>query len=231
MRIGYLLIISLLFIFIPCKGEDFSPLRKRMVEYQIIARGIRDKRVIDAMLKVPRHMFVPEEYRDEAYNDYPLPIGHGQTISQPYIVALMTEALQLKDTDRVLEIGTGSGYQAAILAEIVKEVYSIEIIDELARRAKKTLDALGYKNIHIKVGNGYNGWPEKAPFDAIIVTCAPRKIPRPLIEQLKNGGRMVIPVGRSYGVQRLIRVTKRDGKIHKELLTLVRFVPMIKESP
>lgn len=231
MRIGYVILISFLFFFIPSRGEDFSFLRKTMVESQIIARGITDKRVINAMLKVPRHIFVPEEYKDEAYNDYPLPIGYGQTISQPYIVALMTEALKLKENDKVLEIGTGSGYQTAILAEIVKYVYSIEIIKELAIRAKKTLDILGYKNIHIKIGNGYNGWPEKAPFDAIIVTCAPKSIPKPLIDQLKDGGRMVIPVGSRYGIQRLMRVKKINGRIHKETLTFVRFVPMIRGNP
>ncbi len=202
-----------------------------MVEEQIIARGIRDKEVIRAMLKVPRHLFVPERYRKEAYCDYPLPIGYGQTISQPYIVALMTALLELKKDDRVLEIGTGSGYQTAILAEIAKEVYSVEIIEELAKKAERLLKKLGYKNIHIKVGNGYYGWPEHAPYSAIIVTCAPRKIPPPLLSQLKDGGIMVIPVGREYGIQKLIKVRKINGRIYKETVTLVRFVPMLKEAP
>lgn len=226
------LCVILPFIFvIPCTATDFSSLRDTMVRHQIIARGIKDKAVIDAMLKVPRHLFVSEEYRTEAYNDYPLPIGHGQTISQPYIVALMTEALRLKDTDKVLEIGTGSGYQTAILAEIAKEVYSIEIIEELARRASRILNYLGYRNVQIKVGDGYKGWPEKAPFDAIIVTCAPAHVPKPLIEQLKDGGRMVLPVGRRFGVQRLLLITKQKGKIHTRVLTLVSFVPMLREAP
>jgi len=233
MRIWQIILVYPLLILLPisCEGIDYHLLRRDMVKFQIIARGITDKGVIKAMLKVPRHIFVPEEYRREAYNDYPLPIGYGQTISQPYIVALMTEALQIKKVDKILEIGTGSGYQTAILAEIAKEVYSIEIIDELAKRAKKTLNMLGYKNIHIKIGDGYNGWPEQAPFDAIIVTCAPRKIPKPLIDQLKNKGRMVIPIGNKYGTQKLIRVKKINGKIYEEILTLVRFVPMIRENP
>ena len=225
------LILPLLMFITPGIAMDFSSLRDRMVRHQIISRGVKDKRVIDAMLKVPRHLFVPEKYRKEAYDDHPLPIGYDQTISQPYIVALMTEALMLKDTDRVLEIGTGSGYQTAILAEIAKEVYSIEIMEGLAKKAMKLLAYLGYKNVHIRTGDGYKGWPEKAPFDAIIVTCAPEAIPKPLVEQLKEGGRMVVPVGRRYGIQKLLLITKHKGRIHTKTLTLVSFVPMLRESP
>lgn len=195
---------------------------------QIIARGVRDPGVIRAMEKVKRHLFVPERYRAYSYDDHPLPIGEGQTISQPYIVAFMTEALDLKPRDRVLEIGTGSGYQAAILAELVDEVYTVEIIEKLAKRARQTLERLGYKNIHVKIGDGYKGWPDKAPFDAVIVTCAPERIPAPLVQQLKEGGRMIIPVGRAGAVQRLVRATKMGGQLKKKEVMLVRFVPMVK---
>jgi protein-L-isoaspartate(D-aspartate) O-methyltransferase len=182
------------------------------------------------MRKVPRHLFVPKKNRAFSYADHPLPIGEGQTISQPYIVAFMTEALKLKPGERVLEIGTGSGYQAAVLAEIINEVYSIEIIQALGESARETLGALGYKNVHIKIGDGHKGWPQKAPFDAIIVTCAPEKIPRPLVEQLKEGGRMIIPVGRRGTVQKLVRAVKRSGSIKTEDVMLVRFVPMVKDN-
>lgn len=223
-----------LFLFLPanctCDLRDYTHLRERMVKEQIIARGIKDTRVIGAMRKVPRHLFVPSTSRVFSYGDYPLSIGEGQTISQPYIVAFMTEALELTVLDRVLEIGTGSGYQAAILAELVKEVYTIEIIPELGRRAQKTLETLKYKNIHVKIGDGYKGWPEKAPFDAIIVTCAPDKIPVPLIEQLKEGGRMLIPVGREGGIQKLVRVKKEKGKVESQTVMDVRFVPMVKDD-
>ena len=174
-----------------------------MVNEQIKGRGISDKRVLDAMIKVPRHLFVPEPYTANAYDDRPLPIGLNQSISQPYIVAFMTEVLRLKATDRVLEIGTGSGYQAAILAEICDSVYTIDIFESLADRARKTLNQLGYMNILVKHGDGYRGWPEHAPFDAIIVTCAPTRIPQPLKDQLAEGGRMIIPVG-ELTVQQLI---------------------------
>jgi len=208
-------------------GDDFPRLRERMVESQIIDRGVNDPNVIKAMKKVPRHLFVPEKYRAFSYADQPLPIGEGQTISQPYIVAFMTEALRLDPGDRVLEIGTGSGYQAAILAELISEVYSIEIIEALSKRARETLDRLGYRNIYIKTGDGHKGWPQKAPFDAIIVTCAPEKIPRPLIEQLKEGGRMIVPVGRAGGVQKLVRAVKKGGRLDAHEAMLVRFVPMV----
>ena len=208
--------------------DPFLNKRIEMVEKQIIARGIKNEKVIEAMKKVPRHLFVPDEYRHLSYTDGPLPIGYDQTISQPYIVAYMTEILDLKQHEKVLEIGTGSGYQAAILAEICKEVYTIEIIDDLAKRAKKVLDELGYKNIFIKVGDGYKGWPEKAPFDAIIVTCSPTNIPKPLIDQLSENGRMIIPVGEWYN-QQLILLRKVNGKMIKEKLIPVRFVPMVNE--
>ena len=227
------LLISILFfhgfsLCLAAENGDFARLRDRMVKGQIIARGVSDPGVLKAMEKVKRHVFVPERYRAHAYNDHPLPIGKGQTISQPYIVAFMTEALALKPKDRVLEIGTGSGYQAAILAELVDEVYTVEIVGELAKRAKQTLEKLGYRNIHVKTGDGYKGWPEKAPFDAVIVTCAPEKIPRPLVQQLKEGGRMIIPVGKAGSIQRLVKLTKKDGKIKKHEEMLVRFVPMVK---
>jgi protein-L-isoaspartate(D-aspartate) O-methyltransferase len=199
-----------------------------MVKQQIMARGIGDPRVLEAMRKVPRHLFVPEKYRAFSYRDHPLPIGQGQTISQPYIVAFMTEALDLKPDEKVLEIGTGSGYQAAILAELVKEVYTIEIVEKLGKRAQRTLEILGYKNIHVKIGDGYKGWPEKAPFDAVIVTCAPEQIPEALVQQLNDGGRMIIPVGKAGAIQELVRAVKKKGKLKKKEVMRVRFVPMVK---
>ncbi len=209
--------------------DPYRTKREIMVEKQIVARGIKDKKVINALLKVPRHKFVPEEYKHLAYEDGPLPIGYDQTISQPYIVAYMTEVLELNENNKILEIGTGSGYQAAILAEICKEVYTIEIVPELAERAKKIIDELGYKNIFIKIGDGYKGWPEKAPFDAIIVTCSPTNIPKPLVEQLSENGRMIIPVGEWYN-QQLLLLRKKNGKKIKENLLPVRFVPMVNEK-
>lgn len=199
--------------------------REKMVENQIKARGIRDERVLSAMLKVPRHLFVDEALRDQAYGDFPLPIGEGQTISQPYIVAVMTEALELKGNERVLEIGTGSGYQTAILAELALWVYTIEKYPTLLEKAKKILLKLGYKNISFKLGDGSLGWKEVAPFDAIIVTAAAPQIPPPLIEQLLEGGRIVIPVGDVYS-QVLIKGIKRDGKLHTITLEPVRFVKL-----
>ncbi|MCX8011716.1 MAG: protein-L-isoaspartate(D-aspartate) O-methyltransferase [Desulfobacterota bacterium] len=210
---------------------DFVHLRKKMVDDQIIARGIKDARIIKAMGKVPRHLFVPENLWPYAYEDGPLPIGEGQTISQPYIVAFMTECLELKSEDKVLEIGTGSGYQAAILAEIVKEVYSIELIETLGRKAQQILAQLGYQNIQVKIGNGYQGWREKAPFDAVIVTCAPEIIPPTLIQQLKENGRIVIPLGPAGGVQKLIKAIKKNGKLEISEKIDVRFVPMLNPSP
>jgi len=207
---------------------DFKTMREKMVETQIKARGVKDPRVLSAMLKVDRHLFVPKELQTSAYTDQPLPIGEGQTISQPYIVALMTELLELKGEEKVLEIGTGSGYQAAILAELVKEVYTIEIIETLATSAKKLLLQMGYQNITVKAGDGYLGWPEVAPFDAIIITAAPEHIPKPLLEQLKEGGRMVVPVG-TYS-QVLKKIVKRSGRIETSDIIPVVFVPMTGEG-
>jgi protein-L-isoaspartate(D-aspartate) O-methyltransferase len=205
-------------------SATFNTARIQMVEEQIAARDIKDPRVLDAMKRVPRHEFVPEALRGSAYADSPLPIGHEQTISQPYVVAYMTEALALDATHKVLEIGTGSGYQAAILGELVKDVYSIEIVAPLGERARQTLERLGYANVHVRIGNGYLGWPEQAPFDRVMVTAAPDEIPRPLIEQLKVGGLMAIPVG--VGNQEL-RILRRTDKGMETLRTLpVRFVPM-----
>lgn len=208
--------------------EKYARQRERMVKEQIEARGVKDPAVLRAMRKVPRHEFVPAEYRDRAYADHPLPIGRGQTISQPYIVAYMTEALELKPGDRVLEIGTGSGYQAAVLAEITDEVYSVEIICPLLEQARLTLDRLGYRNVATRCADGYQGWPEHAPFNAIIVTAAPDHVPRPLVDQLAMAGRLVIPVG-DYD-QELIRLRKTPEGIKEERLLPVRFVPMTGEA-
>lgn len=197
-----------------------------MVETQIEARGIEDKKVLDAFREVERHKFVLPQYIPYAYADSPLPIGQGQTISQPYIVAYMTEALDLQKTDKVLEIGTGSGYQAAILAEICDSVFTIEIFEKLGEKAQQIFNELGYDNIISKVGDGYKGWPEYAPFDGIIVTCAPTEIPEPLQKQLAEGGRMIIPVGEDP-VQNLVLMVKKRGKIRKQSVLPVRFVPMI----
>lgn len=201
---------------------------ERMVRDQIAAREVRDPRVLAAMRKIPRHLFVPPEWQSLAYTDQPLPIGHGQTISQPYIVAFMTEALELKPGDRVLEIGTGSGYQAAVLAELVREVYSIEIVERLAEEAETRLRRLGYTNVQVRAGDGYRGWPDAAPFDAIMVTAAPDHVPAPLLEQLALNGRLILPVGRFY--QDLIRIRRTSGGLKKETLLPVRFVPMTGES-
>jgi protein-L-isoaspartate(D-aspartate) O-methyltransferase len=203
---------------------DFRTMREKMVETQIKARGVKDPRVLSAMLKVERHLFVPKDLHSSAYTDQPLPIGEGQTISQPYIVAIMTELLELKGEEKVLEIGTGSGYQAAILAELVKEVYTIEIVETLAASAKRLLLQMGYQNIMVKAGDGYLGWPDVAPFDAIVVTAAPDHIPKPLLEQLKEGGRMVVPVG-TYS-QVLKKIVKRSGRVETTDIIPVLFVPM-----
>jgi protein-L-isoaspartate(D-aspartate) O-methyltransferase len=205
--------------------------RLRMVEQQIAGRGIRDPLVLEAMRNVPRHWFVPEAYCESAYEDSPLPIGHSQTISQPYIVAVMTELLELKRGDKVLEIGTGSGYQAAILAELTDEVYTIEIVEPLGQRATAVLKDRGYHEVRVRIGDGYRGWPEAAPFDAIIVTCAPDKPPPPLVEQLAVGGRMCIPVDVPGGDQELIQLHKKpDGTLEQRRVEWVRFVPMTGEA-
>jgi len=227
-RVVYLALVPV--VFNNCKGQnlkedDFLRLRREMVERQLRNRGIHDAKVLDAFMKVPRHIFVPPEYRDESYDDTPLPIGYNQTISQPYIVAFMTEILKPGKNMKVLEIGTGSGYQAAILASLCKEVYSVEIIDSLAVRARKTLDMQGFKNIRIKTGDGYLGWKAFAPFDAIVVTCAPTDIPEALADQLAEGGRMIIPVGAGYK-QKLYLIEKIHGEIRQQAILPVLFVPM-----
>ena len=208
---------------------DFAAQRQRMVEQQLKPRGIKDERLLAAMARVPREEFVPADERGDAYEDGPLPIGFDQTISQPYIVAFMTEQLRLKPSDRLLEIGTGSGYQAAVLAELVADVYTIEILEPLAKTAEATLQRLGYKNVHLRVGDGYQGWPEEAPFDAIIVTCAPDKVPPPLVDQLKDDGRMVIPVGERFA-QQLYLLEKKNGQLKESATLPVRFVPMVRET-
>jgi protein-L-isoaspartate(D-aspartate) O-methyltransferase len=209
--------------------SDFAAQRQRMVREQLMPRGIHEERVLAAMAKVPREEFVPPDERTLSYSDGPLPIGYYQTISQPYIVALMTEQLRLQPQDRVLEIGTGLGYQAAILAELVAEAYTIEIVEPLAKTAEGTLQRLGYKNVHVKVGDGYKGWPEQAPFDAIIVTCAPEHVPQPLVDQMKEGGRMIIPVG-GREAQELYLLEKRKEHLREEAILPVRFVPMAGEA-
>jgi protein-L-isoaspartate(D-aspartate) O-methyltransferase len=211
--------------FIFQQGDKYEAARERMVTQQIVSRGVKDAATLKAMRMVPRHIFVPKEYENEAYDDNPLPIGYGQTISQPYIVAYMTEIAAPDPSKKALEIGTGSGYQAAILGEVVKKVYSIEIVPELARESAERLKKLGYTNITVKYGDGYKGWKEYSPFDIIIVTAAAEEIPKPLIDQLAENGRLVIPVGPPAAVQELILLEKKNGKIEKSRLTFVRFVP------
>ncbi len=205
-------------------------LRMKMVHEQIEHRGVRNPDVLRAMRNTPRHAFVPDTEADRAYGDYPLPIGYGATISQPYIVAFMTELLDVKPTHRVLEIGTGSGYQAAVLAELTDEVYSIEIRENLAKQAARRLKELGYDKVRVKCGDGYLGWEEAAPFDAIIVTAAPNHIPPPLIKQLKEGGRMVLPLGSTGYFQTLTLITKKKGQTEVQHLESVSFVPMVGEA-
>ena len=207
------------------QADKFEALRQRMVKTQIQDRGVNNSAVLEAMRKVPRHLFIPKEYHDEAYNDYPLPIGYGQKISQPFIVAYMTDVLRPGKKMRALEIGTGSGYQAAVLAEIVDTVYTIEIVPELAVESADRLKKLGYGNVICRYGDGYQGWKEHAPFDVIIVTAASEEIPQPLIDQLAENGKLVIPIGAPSAVQELILVTKRSGKTTTKRLTFVRFVP------
>jgi protein-L-isoaspartate(D-aspartate) O-methyltransferase len=216
---------------VPYKGEasEFTEARRQMVRRDLAGRDIADEVVLLAMGRIPRHEFVPDDVRDRAYADHPLPIGHRQTISQPYIVALMTQLVGAKQGMRALDIGTGSGYQAAVLGEICKEVYSIEIVEPLAKEAKKRLADLGYKNITVRHGDGYQGWPDKAPFDVIIVAAAPDHVPQPLIDQLAPGGKLVIPVGQWY--QELLLIERdKDGKVHRRRGIGVRFVPMTGEA-
>lgn len=207
--------------------ETFSSAAARMVASQLLPRGIRDERVLSAMAKVPRHPFVPVSERRGAYDDTPLPIGHGQTISQPYIVAFMTEALQLSPDDVVLEIGTGCGYQAAILGELARDVYSIELVPELAERARRTLEAENCRNVHVRAGDGHRGWPEHAPFSKIIVTAAPDVVPAALVDQLAVGGIMILPVGPQFGDQELRIIRKTEQGLVTEHSLAVRFVPMV----
>src|SRR5262245_11551733 len=207
---------------------ELAERRRRMVETQLRARGIGDQRVLDAMAAVPRHRFINPRELEIAYGDFPIDIGLGQTISQPYIVGYMSEALQLDADDKVLEIGTGSGYQAAVLAGLVRDVYSIEIVPELAGRAAALLEELGYANVHVRAGDGYRGWPERAPFDAIIVTAAPDHVPQPLVEQLAMGGRLVVPVGRWD--QDLLVLTRTADGLREENRIPVRFVPFTRNS-
>jgi protein-L-isoaspartate(D-aspartate) O-methyltransferase len=212
-------------------ADHYASARQRMVREQLAAPGrdITNSRVLAAMGKVPRHELVPADVRARAYADYPLPIGHGQTISQPYIVAFMTEKLDPRPSDRVLEIGTGSGYQAAVLSELVADVYTIEIVEPLARRAEQDLKRLGCTNVHVRAGDGYKGWAEAAPFDAVMVTCAPDHVPPPLVEQLKEGGRMIIPVS-GPSDQSLYLLEKKAGKVQRRDVLPVRFVPMTGEA-
>lgn len=210
----------------PQEEDGFARSRREMIENDLLPRGIRDQRVLEAMGQIPRHLFVAERHRSAAYQDRPLPIGEGQTISQPYIVALMTELLELKGHEKVLEVGTGSGYQAAVLGHLAREVYTIEIVSTLAGKAKETLAGLGYSNVSVKTGDGFFGWQEKGPFDAILVTASAKKVPEPLWHQLREGGRLVMPLGGERQSQRLVRTRKIGGKQQVENITGVLFVPM-----
>ena len=226
------ILFTIIFLSISCKGHDneLYQLRMNMIETQIKKRGITDQTILDAMKEVNRHEYVQENFERLAYSDRPVPIGYGQTISQPYIVAFMSHKLNVASHHKVLEIGTGSGYQAAVLAELSDHVYTIEIIPELAKRAEKVLKKNDYDNITIRIGDGYKGWPENAPFDRIMVTAAPKEIPEKLVEQLAPGGIMVLPVGETVMMQYLWLITKdNDGQIEKEKILPVRFVPMVKK--
>ncbi len=214
---------------LPALAENFTQERLNMVASQLEGRDIRDPRVLEAMRRVPRHEFVLPRLRANAYEDTALPIIENQTISQPYIVALMTQSAELQSTDRVLEVGTGSGYQAAILGELAGEVYSVEIIEPLAEKAGTVLSQLGYSNVHVKYGDGYQGWKEHAPFDAILITAAAPRLPQPLVDQLKVGGKMVLPIDNDLGHQDLVRFTKTPDGLEREIITGVQFVPMTGE--
>lgn len=232
-RVHFAVAVALFGSLLSLLGQDegwFARKRREMVEFHLKARDIKDARVLDVMGAIPRHLFVEPAVRSEAYEDYPLPITDGQTISQPYIVALMTQCLELKGSEKVLEVGTGSGYQAAVLARLAARVYSIEIHPGLASKAEALLRRLGFGNVEIRAGDGYFGWPERAPFDAIVVTCAASKIPDPLFEELAEGGRLIIPVGETGGVQTLTLLRKIGGRKKIEEITAVRFVPMTGEN-
>ena len=231
-RCGYGLLCVLYFSFtaVGICQPDYTAQRKTMVAKQLKARDIYDRSTLAAMSKVPREQFVPVEVRAYSYSDGPLPIGEGQTISQPYIVAYMTQVLRPKPDHRVLEVGTGSGYQAAVLAEIVDSVYTIEIVDKLGIKSANLLKSLGYTNVEVRIGDGYHGWEEKGPFDGILVTAGAESIPKPLVEQLKNGGRMIIPVGPHRGIRQLVLLEKKDDKIKKSELMAVRFVPFTRKK-
>ncbi len=226
---GVVMMIGVLSMVIASAAEDqYAEARRVMVQRDLMGRDITDNQVLAAMAQVPRHLFVPPSLEQQAYDDNPLPIGHGVTISQPYIVALMTQAAGIKPGQRVLEVGTGSGYQAAILATLTDKVYSIELIPELAQSAGERLARLGYRQVQVKSGDGYQGWPEFAPFDAIIVTAAAPEIPAALKDQLKDGGRLIIPVGPTFGPQYLLRLTKQGNTFKQEMLSPVAFVPLVK---
>ncbi len=230
-KISFLLFLCALFSTSNLSAQDpYAEKRQEMVNHDLKARGIKDKKVLEVMARLPRHLFVDRSLRSTAYADHPLPIGEGQAISQPYVVALMTEALKLKSSDRVLEIGTGSGYQATVLAEIVKEVYTVEIRKSLAETATQRLSNLGYKNVKVRLGDGYLGWEEYAPFDAIIITASVNHIPPPLINQIKEGGRLILPLGSTVYQQTLTLVTKEKGELNIEQMGPVVFVPMIGET-
>jgi len=214
----------------PVETDGTAVVRGRMVVEQVQRRGVNRADVIAAMQKVPREEFMPQDVKEFAYDDRAIPIGYGQTISQPYVVGFMTQALELRPADRVLEVGTGSGYQAAVLAELVKEVYTIEILDPLGKRTAETLGRLGYKNVSTRIGDGFRGWPDAAPFDAIIVTCAPDAVPQPLVDQLAEGGRMIIPVGPRGEPQNLVILKKTAGKVAQQKVLPVTFVPMTGEA-
>ncbi len=227
-----LFLIAATIVMAPSSEEDdpYIRLRERMVRTQLEERDITDENVLEAMRKVPRHLFVGPNYRRQAYEDYPLPIDEGQTISQPYIVALMTQHLKLKQGEKVLEIGTGSGYQAAVLTHLTDQVFSVEIREKLAEKAAKTLESLDYTAVRVKWEDGYYGWEEHAPYDAIIVTCAANHVPPPLLKQLKEGGRLIIPVGSTLYFQTLTLITKKKGKPKVKHILGVRFVPMVGEA-